>query len=76
MLYFCEFIDMRQAEPKIMYACHYQDVDHNLIFRYDNAAHRPALPYPTHRHTREGVEAAPVPTLPEILDRLLRQTNP
>lgn len=75
-LHFREFIDLSQAEPKIMYAYHYQDADHNLIFHYDNAAHRPALPYPTHRHTLSGVEAAPVPTLPEILDRILRQANP
>jgi len=40
-LYFREFVDISQAEPKIMYAYHYQDTDHNLIFRYDNAAHRP-----------------------------------
>ena len=27
-----------------MYAYHYQDADTNLVFRYDNAAHKPALP--------------------------------
>jgi hypothetical protein len=39
-LHFREYIDMMQAEPKIMYAYHYQDTEHNLIFRYDNAAHK------------------------------------
>lgn len=41
---FREFVELSQPEPKIMYAYHYQDAEHNLIFRYDNAAHRPALP--------------------------------
>ena len=75
-LHFREFIDTRQAEPKVMYAYHYQDADQRLIFRYDNAAHRPALPHPTHKHTLSSVEASPVPTLAEILDHILRQTHP
>ena len=63
---------MTQAEPKIMYAFHYQDTDHNLIFRYDNAAHKPALPQPEHKHTHLDIEASPVPTLAEVLDQILR----
>jgi hypothetical protein len=74
-LHFREFVDVSQAEPKLMYAYHYQDVDHRLIFRYDNAAHRPTLPSPTHKHTDSGVEVSPVPTLSEILDHILRQTH-
>lgn len=74
-LHFREFVDITQAEPKTMYAYHYQDVDHNLIFRYDNAAHRPALPQPAHKHTRSHVEVSPVPTLAGVLDQILRQTN-
>jgi hypothetical protein len=71
-LHFREYVDVTQAEPKIMYAYHYQDVEHNLIFRYDNAAHRPALPQLEHRHTRLGVEASHVPTLAEVLDQILK----
>ena len=69
-LHFREYIDMTQAEPKIMYAYHCQDADHNLIFRYDNAAHKPALPQPEHKHTPLGIEASPVPTLAEVLDQI------
>jgi hypothetical protein len=50
VLHFREFIDMTQDEPKVMYAYHYQDADNNLIFRYDNASHRPALSQPSHKH--------------------------
>ena len=71
-LYFREYIDMTQAEPKSMYAYHYQDADHNLIFRFDNAAHKPALLQPEHKHTPLGIEASPVPTLAEVLDQILR----
>ena len=71
-LHFREYIDVTQAQPKIMYAYHFQDVDHSLIFRYDNAAHRPAPPQRDHRHTRSGIEASPVPTLAEVLDQILR----
>jgi Family of unknown function (DUF6516) len=71
-LHFREYIDMTQAEPRIMYAYHYQDADHNLIFRFDNAAHKPALPQPEHKHTPLGIEASPVPTLAEVLDQILR----
>ena len=71
-LHFREYIDMTQAEPKIMYAYHYQDTNHNLIFRYYNATHKPALPQPEHKHTPLGIETSPVPTLAAILDQILR----
>jgi hypothetical protein len=71
-LHFREYIDMTRAEPKIMYAYHCQDVDHNLIFRYDNAAHKPALPQLEHKHTSFGIEPSPVPTLAKVLDQILR----
>ncbi len=75
VLHFREFVDLSQAEPKLMYAYHYQDANNNLIFRYDNASHRPALSQLEHKHTRSGVEASVVPTLSEVLDQILRQTN-
>jgi hypothetical protein len=68
---FREFVDVSQTEPKIMYAYHYQDVERNLIFRYDNAAHRPSLPQPAHKHTPSGIEMAPIPTLSEVFDLAL-----
>ena len=71
-LHFREYIDMTQAEPKIVYAYHCQAADHNLIFRYDNAVYKPAPPQPEHKHTLLGIEASPVPTLAEVLDQILR----
>jgi hypothetical protein len=71
-LHFREYVDVTQAEPKIMYAYHYEDVEHNMIFRYDNAAHKPVFPQPEHKHTRLGIEASSVPTLAEVLDQILK----
>ncbi len=74
-LHFREFADLTQAEPKIMHAYHSQDADNNMIFRYDNAAHRPALPQPEHKHTHSAIELVRAPTLTEVLDELLRQID-
>lgn len=74
-LHFREFVNISQSEPRIMYAYHYQDANADLIFRYDNAAHRPVLPHATHKHTPSGVEAAPAPTLVEVLDHVLQRKD-
>jgi hypothetical protein len=54
VLHFREFVDLTQTEPKVMYAYHYQDANGTLIFRYDNAIHRPGLPQSEHKHTSRG----------------------
>ena len=72
---FREFVDISQTEPRIMYAYHYQDANHRLIFRYDNAAHRPALSQPAHKHTPSGIELVSSPTLPALLDLILDRAS-
>jgi hypothetical protein len=72
-LSFREFVDVSQTEPKLMYAYHYQSAEHHLIFRYDNAVHRPALPQSEHKHTLSGIAVSSAPTLPEGLDQILIQ---
>ena len=71
-LHFRELVDMTQLEPRIMYAYHYQAANKALIFRYDNAAHRPPLPQPEHKHTPEGVTVVLAPTLVGIIDQILK----
>lgn len=68
--HFREFIDTAQVEPRLMYAFHYQGADKSLVFRYDNAAHRPALPQPEHKHTTDGVLLSIPPTFAEVLDEI------
>ena len=72
-LHFREFINTGQSEPRMMYAYHYQDMNSNLIFRYDNAAHKPALSQSEHKHTPAGIELSSAPTLIEILDKILKR---
>lgn len=75
-LHLREFVDTSLAEPKLMYAYHYQDANEDLIFRYDNAAHRPPLPQAEHKHTPAGVEVSPAPTLVQVVDEILKGTQP
>ena len=74
-LHFREFVNVAHNAPKLMYVYHSQDAATNLIFRYDNAAHKPALPQPEHKHTPSSVEIFPAPELTEVLDEILKQEN-
>lgn len=69
-LHFREYVDTDRSPSRVMYAYHFQDGDKQLIFRYDNASHRPALSQPEHKHTPEGVEPSPAPTLQKVLDEI------
>jgi hypothetical protein len=70
-LHFREFVDISLPEPKMMYAYHYQDSNSNLIFRYDNAAHKPALPQADHKHTPTAVHSLKAPTFEMVIDEIL-----
>lgn len=70
-LHFREYVDTSQRDPRLMYAYHYQAADTALIFRYDNAAHRPPLPQAEHKHTAAGVQPGPAPTLEQVMDEIL-----
>jgi hypothetical protein len=66
-LHFREFVETNLPDPRSMYAYHYQDADQKLIFRYDNAQHRPSLPQLEHKHTSIGIELTAAPTLSQVL---------
>lgn len=67
-----EYIDARYGIEKMSYAYHLQRKDGSLIFRYDNAAHKPRLGFEQHKHTKEGkiLEAVP-PDIRELLDEVI-----
>jgi len=71
-LHFREFVNVGLPEPRLMYAYHYQDASKMLVFRYDNAAHRPPLPQAEHKHTLAVVEVSLAPTLAQVIDEILR----
>ncbi len=41
-----------------------------MIFRNDNATHRPALPQTEHKHTPKGMELSQTLTLAQAIDGL------
>ena len=67
-LHFSEYVDQTgEVVDKLMYTYHYQDTGNQLILRYDNALHKPALSSVEHKHLPTQVDAAPAPTLDEVL---------
>ena len=67
-----EYIDAKYKIEKVSYAYQYQDRDGELIFRYDNAAHRPALRFKEHKHTKNGVIIeASLPDISNIIDEVV-----
>jgi len=76
-LEFNEYIDLRFRPERLNYVYHCQDIDSHLIFRYDNAAHKPALPFACHKHTAKGeVIAADPPELAVVLDEIMEHFSP
>ncbi len=73
-LHWREFVDTANDPQRSMYAYHFQDTDKNCLFRYDNAAHRPALGFIDHKHCRDGsvVAVNNPPTLEEVVSEVLR----
>lgn len=77
ILYFKEFLDaVDNNMEKLMYSYHYQDRDDRLIFRYDNAAHKPKLPFREHKHLSNQILEAFSPTLRQILSEIFTNSFP
>ena len=74
-LHFREFIDLTRTDPRVTYAYHYQDATNALIFRYDNARHRPALPRADHRHSPADVRPSHAPTLYEVVAEIFADAD-
>ena len=72
VLHIKEYIDAKYTMDKVSYAYQYQGRDGELIFRYDNAVHRPALGFKEHKHTKDVVitEHA-LPDVSEIVDEVV-----
>jgi len=70
-LHFREFLDLTCVPSRLMYVYHYQTVENELVFRYDNAVHRPPLVQLEHKHTPTQVTVSSAPSLPQVLDEIL-----
>ena len=67
-----EFIEARYKIEKLRYAFQYQNKKGELIFRYDNAAHKPALNFKKHKHTATGgIIQAFLPDIFDLIDEVI-----
>jgi len=69
VLYFIEFVNVKERQDKYTYSYHYQSRDGRLVFRYDMAPHHKEIEtYPHHKHLNtERVVKSPIPSLKEVL---------
>jgi len=54
ILHIRAYINARYKTNIVSYAFQYQRKNGELIFRYDNAAHKPALEFKEHKHLENG----------------------
>lgn len=72
ILHIKEYIDAKYTMQKLSYAYQYQANNGELIFRYDNAVHRPALGFKEHKHTKDGaIIEASLPDISDIVNEVI-----
>lgn len=72
-LHLREFIDCSSGSvEKLSYSLHAQDEYQHVIFRYDNAPHKPPLGFVQHKHCRDGsIIQADAPSLQMVIDEII-----
>ena len=71
-LFFTEYLDVRYKIEKLTYPFHYQQKDGTLIFRYDNACHKPRLSFTSHKHLPSGeIIQSDIPELNDIFEEVM-----
>jgi len=67
-----EYIDAKYKIDKISYAYQYHDEEGKLIFRYDNARHKPDLGFIEHKHLSDGsIVKCGVPDISDVVDEVI-----
>jgi len=69
-LFSTEYLDLRYKVEKLAYSFHYQDKNDELIFRYDNAAHKPGHRLKSHKHVKGAILQTEIPDLRGILKEI------
>lgn len=73
-LYIREYLNGKYGIEQIDYAYQYQTEEGTLIFRYDNAKHKPALGFSEHKHTQNGsIIPSQLPPINEIVDEVIER---
>jgi hypothetical protein len=66
-----EYVCNKYGIERLSYAYQYQDREGILIFRYDNAAHKPKLAMAEHRHSPDGINIASPPDMADLVDEVI-----
>ena len=67
-----EYIDAKYKIEKISYAYQYHDEEGKLIFRYDNARHKPDLGFIEHKPLSGGsIVECSVPDISDVVDEVI-----
>jgi len=72
-LFFREYVDLQESIEKLSYSFHYQDQYNNLIFRYDNAKHKPNLGYSEHKHIRDKIMPSKIPEIEQVILEIINE---
>jgi hypothetical protein len=75
-LFFTEYLDLRYKVEKLTYCYHYQNKDNEMIFRYDNALHKPHPGFVDHKHVGAEIAQSGIPELEIILEEIISSLLP
>ncbi len=72
VLHVKEYIDANYNIEKINYAYQYQDEEGKMVFRYDNARHKPDLGFNDHKHLDDGTTVqSSAPDISDVVDEVI-----
>jgi hypothetical protein len=67
------YIDAKYKLEVVSYAYQYHDASGKLIFRYDNARHRPELGFKDHKHLNDGsMVFSSMPDISDVVDEVIK----
>lgn len=72
-LFFRQYVDLQESIEKLSYSFHYQDQENNLIFRYDNAQHKPDLGYVEHKHIKDKIISSKIPDIEQVILEIINE---
>jgi hypothetical protein len=70
-LHIKEYVDAMYGIEKLSYGYQYQDAHGDVIFRYDNATHKPSLNRKEHKHTRNRIIEISPPDIADLVDEVI-----
>ena len=72
-LFFRQYVDLQESIEKLSYSFHYQDQENNLIFRYDNAQHKPDLGYVEHKHIKDKIIPSKISDIEQVILEIINE---